>query len=154
MHQSALQRKLKDLVDCVLAKVEEDSSFAEQLAQILLTDAARDRLGKKGKHKKAGDIFNPVLFHKEHGEQELYRQLESKTDDDLRAIARMQGLRKGKELKTLEREQLLIEIVDGAKAKLKQGKTVAGVESSDRADSGAGTKSETTDAKSTSEGHS
>lgn len=122
--RALLLRKLRALVDCVIAQADKDAEFAEKLGQILL-DEKSEAPPSKSLPKQPGQAFNPVLFLKEHGEAALLRELETQTDDGLRTVLRFQGLRKGKELKRIERRDMVREIVDGAKAKLRQGLVVA-----------------------------
>lgn len=127
---NALQRKLRELVDCVMAKAAEDAAFAERLAQILLNSTS-ERAVQPAAGRQARHTFNPVQFLKEHGEAALARELECQTDDDLRAILRAQGLRRGKDLKKLGRPEMLGEISSGARTKLEQGTVVARVETAE-----------------------
>ena len=132
--RNALRRKLRQFVECVMAKADEDAAFADQLAEIFLGDAAGERAPQKSDVQQTKQTFNPVLFLKDHGEPALVRELESRTDDDLRGILRFQGLRRGKELKRLERTEMLREITEGARTKLKQGTVVALVQSAEAQD--------------------
>jgi hypothetical protein len=127
-HERALLlRKLQGLVDCVMAQADKDPVFAGMLTRIFLNDENPERPISRAGGKQTRPTFNPVLFLKDHGEAALLRELESRTDDDLRAVLRFQGLRKGKELKKLKRPEMLRDIASGAQAKLKQGMVVAGV---------------------------
>ena len=131
VQRDRLARKLRALVDTVMVQVDKDAAFADRLAQVLLSDSHTDQAATKAGAAPPKEPFNPVLFLKEHGEIALQRELEARTDDELRAIMRFQGLRKGKELKKLARAAMLQELAVGASAKLKQGMIVARVEAVD-----------------------
>ena len=128
--RDALRRKLRDLVkrpdlvDCVMAKADDDTAFADQLAQILLSETASERAPRRVTRPKPKQTFNPVQFLKDHGEAALDRELEGRTDDDLRNILRYHGLRRGKDVKKLERAEMLRVIANGSRTKLKQGMVV------------------------------
>lgn len=131
VQRDRLARKLRALVDTVMVQVDKDAAFADRLAQVLLSDSPTDQAATKAGAAPPKEPFNPVLFLKEHGEIALRRELGERTDDELRAILRFQGLRKGKDLKKLARDAMLQELAVGASAKLKQGMVVARVEAVD-----------------------
>lgn len=124
--QRLLEQKFRALVDCVLAKASSDAEFGMELAEILDGETHADQPEPKLTGGRDKRVFNPVLFLKEHGDAALKRELDTRTDDDLRAILRAQGLRRGKELKRLPRTDMLHEIASGALVQLKQGMIVAG----------------------------
>lgn len=123
--RNALLRKLRALVDCVVAQSDKDPAFADKLAHILLGDTTADAPASNKTGASPRQTFNPVLFLKDHGEVALRRELEGQTDDDLRAVLRFQRLRTSKDLKKLGRAEMMQDIVTGAQAKLKQGMVVA-----------------------------
>ncbi len=129
-----LLRTLRSLVDCVMAQVDRDEAFADDLAQILLNGKSVDRSTKKTVSNKPDQAFNPILYLKDHGEQALQRELENRSDDELRAVLRFQRLRSAKELKKLNRSEMLRDVVNGSLAKLKQGLVIARVTTDDAVD--------------------
>ena len=116
----ALEIKLTNLVNCILNKALVDAEFANRLEEVLISDSLRVLL-KERKKKPIKSVFNPVAFLQEHNEIELRTELEEKTDTDLRSILRSEGIRKGKELKNIERQQMINEIVQSSIRRLKQG---------------------------------
>lgn len=70
-------------------------------------------------------MFNPLEVLQSQGEVQLTTQLHIKTDDELRGIVKFQSWAHRRELKQLSRAKLILLIVEGTKAKLKQGLTIA-----------------------------
>jgi hypothetical protein len=134
IRRDRLRRKLLALVECIMEHADTSAGFAAKLDQALFNDSSIDAPTVKSASLPTKQAFNPVLFLKHHGVDALQRELETLTDDDLRAVLRFQGLRKGKELKKLDREGMLREIQVGAQAKLQQGMVVARVGASEGAD--------------------
>ena len=116
----AIERKLTNLVNCILNKASTDPEFASQLYDILISDSLKAILREKKKRPKEL-AFNLVAFLHEHGKEELLKTLREKPDSDLRIMLRSEGIRKGKELKALERQQMIDEIFAHSEKKLKQG---------------------------------
>lgn len=116
----SLETKLTNLVTCVLNKASNDPEFARQLEEILLSDSLQKTL-REGKKKAKKHDFHPVAFLHEHGEEKLRMELEGKTDAELRVVLRSEGIRKGKELKSIERKEMIEEIMVDSSRKLKQG---------------------------------
>lgn len=116
----ALETKLTNIVSCVLNKASNDPEFARQLEEILLSDSLQKTL-REGKKKTKKHEFHPVTFLHEYGEEKLRTELEGKTDAELRLVLRSEGIRKGKELKSIERKEMIEEIMSDSGRKLKQG---------------------------------
>jgi hypothetical protein len=118
----ALETKLLNLVRCVVDKAAVDEPFRAELEKILLTDSLSKKLREKGtKGTNKRPAFQPVAFLHEHGMEELRRKLDDMTDHDLRVVVRSEGIRKGKEVRTLERAVLIQEIMDSSTRRLQQG---------------------------------
>jgi len=116
----ALKTKLTNLVNCVLNKAAIDAEFATQLEEVLISDSLRAILREK-KKKARKSVFNPVAYLHEHDKDKLRVELEGKTDSELQLILRSEGIRKGKALKNIERQQMIDEIVLNSEHRLKQG---------------------------------
>lgn len=116
----ALELKLTSLMNCILNKAAIDADFMSQLEEVLLSDSLRAVL-RESKKKAKKSFFNPVAYLHEHNENELRTELEGKTDTDLRLILRSEGIRKGKELKNIERRQMIDEIIQSSVRRLRQG---------------------------------
>jgi hypothetical protein len=65
--------------------------------------------------------FNAVIYLQEHGEDKLQEELGKKTNDELTQIIRSEGIKIGKDLKTLGRESMIQEIILNAKRRLNHG---------------------------------
>jgi len=116
----AIEIKLNGLVRCILDEAGRNAEFANQLETILISDSLKSALGEP-KKKLPREIFNVVGFLHENGLDKLREELERKTDSELREILRSEGLKKGKDLKSVEREQMLEEIITSSQRRLTQG---------------------------------
>ena len=70
-------------------------------------------------------MFNPLDVLQNQGSVELTKQLYLKTDSELRSIVKFQAWARGKALKDSNRLRLIVLILEGSEAKLKQGLTLA-----------------------------
>jgi hypothetical protein len=116
----ALEVKLTSLVNCILNKAASDTEFATQLEEVLLSDSLRVVL-QENKKKAQKSTFNPIAFLRENSIDILKAELERKTDSELRLIVRAEGIKKGKELKSMERQQMIDEVIQNSERRLKQG---------------------------------
>ena len=122
-----LEIKMKNLVDCIIAKAATDSEFARQLEKILLselpvTEISVNPVKEKIKNKKdKKQNFNPVDYLHNHGEKELIDELNLLTDNELKQILRAGGSGKTRIPKTVERQKLIEDIVAVSIQTLKQG---------------------------------
>jgi hypothetical protein len=122
-----LEIKMKNLVDCIIAKAATDSGFATQLEKILLSELPVKEIivnpiketTKNKKDKKQN--FNPVDYLHNHGEIELRNELNLLTDNELKQILRAGGSGKTRIPKTVERQKLIEDIVTASTRTLKQG---------------------------------
>jgi hypothetical protein len=118
----AIQTKLQNLVACVVAKAAEDPAFAHELEEVLLSDSLKRKLASpSGKSKR--NLLSAVTVLHTKGENGLRAELEMLTDDELRRVARAEGLFKGRDLKTISRAELLAEIISSAQRRLTQGES-------------------------------
>jgi hypothetical protein len=116
----SLNAKLTRLMRCVIAKAGDDPDFAQQLGDVLRgnrRDGSRSEEPAPPKRKH----FNPVTFLHENGPERLRAQLGYKTDSELRDIIRGEGIVKGKEVNTLERDKMIDDIIAHADRRLHQG---------------------------------
>ena len=122
-----LKIKMKNLVDCIIAKAATDSEFAMQLEKILLSELPVTEISvnpiketiKNKKDKKQN--FNPVDYLHNHGEIKLRDELNLRTDNELKQILRASGSGKTRIPKTVERQKLIEDIVMITTRTLKQG---------------------------------
>lgn len=113
-----LERQLRRLVNAVIEKAQTDSDFAKQLAKILNLSKATD-LGEKEKTTKT--VFNAVdILHRE-GREALQRQLEFRTDTELKDILRQEGVRMQKSQKPFIRNDAILSIIARAEQQLHHG---------------------------------
>src|SRR4051794_7782161 len=116
-----LERRLRDLLRCVIDQAAGDPEFAAKLEGALLGGGtALDGHRPKGEKKKRID-FRPVAFLDEHGEDGLVAELERRTDEELRSIMRSEGIAKGKALKSVDRPRMITEILGLTTRRLRQG---------------------------------
>jgi hypothetical protein len=118
----AIHAKLQNLVACIVAKAWKDPAFATELEEVLLSDSLKKKLanpaGKSKKH-----LINSVGVLHAKGDSGLRTELEMFTDDQLRHVARSEGLFKGRDLKTISRADLLADIISSAQRRLTQGES-------------------------------
>jgi hypothetical protein len=115
-----IELKLKNLVRCVLDKAATDSDFSRQLEEILLSDSLSQVIATP-KCKPARSDFKSVDYLDQHGESKLREELNCKTDTELRQILKEESNRKVKDLKNVERQQIIDDIVANTNRVLKQG---------------------------------
>lgn len=65
--------------------------------------------------------FHPVAFLQQYGEEKFQEELEKKANTELIQIIRSEGIKSGKDLKNLEREDMIQDIILNTKRRLKQG---------------------------------
>lgn len=82
---------------------------------------AKASVAKTSKQTKAKEKFNTVIFLQENGRAKLQEELSLKTETELKSILRNEGIRKPKELKSIEREQMIDEIIRDAARRLESG---------------------------------
>lgn len=117
-----LEIKLKKLVECILSKAASDPEFAQQLEEALSGNSLpRSVPSKVSKNKNPQKAFNAVSYLQEYGESLMREELESKTDTELKQILQAISSKKAKDLKNIERQQLIDEIVVNASRVLNQG---------------------------------
>lgn len=81
-------------------------------------------VGKKKQDKQARNNkldFHAVMYLKEHGEIELHKELKEKANTELIQISRSLGIKIGQSSKTIEREEMIKEILLQAERRLKAG---------------------------------
>ena len=115
-----LKVKLTGLVECILEKAANDNDFAKQLEEILLSDSLYKK-EKKIQSKSKNTDFNPLDYLSKHSKPELKNELSCKTDDELKKIFRSRGSRRSKDIKNIERDQLIEEIILETVRNLNQG---------------------------------
>ena len=115
-----IQTKLRNLVTCVMAKAAEDPAFASELEGVLLSDDLIKKIASTSAKSKK-HLLSPVSVLHTKGEAGLRTDLETLTDEELRGLVRAEGLLKGRDLKTISRSDLLLELVSSAQRRLTQG---------------------------------
>ncbi len=118
----ALEARLYAFVQIVLDEASRNPEFSHQLEGVLLGDTVKVVHVEPSK-KKIKESLDVVGFLHEHGENKLREALSTKADNELKTIVRAEGIRKGKELKALERHQMIEEILQTAARRLGQGKS-------------------------------
>lgn len=117
-----IESKLTNLIRVVLNEAEVNHEFYLKLEEVIVSDSLK-AIPKISKKQQAKAYFNVVAFLKEQGAEKLTAHLETQPNDDLREILRAEGIRKGKELKSIERQQMIEEIIQTAERRLNQGKS-------------------------------
>lgn len=113
-----VERQLRRLVAAITEKAESDPDFAGQLARILNLSGGRQ---ESETDKPRDATFNPVdILHRE-GAEALQRQLDLRTDAELKEILRQQGLRRQRGEKQFDRGEAIQAIKASAERRLHQG---------------------------------
>src|SRR5438552_16338414 len=95
-----VERQLKRLIACVVHKAERDPEFLSQLAHILHSDVPKQTEPERSRR----TTFNAVEFLHARGREALQRELQFKTDAELKEILSQEGVKKQKGQKQLDRE--------------------------------------------------
>jgi len=114
-----LERQLRKLVAVIVEEAEKNAEFAARLAKAL---SVSDTTHAAETSKPKATAFNPVeILHRE-GKEALQRQLELRTDSELKDIFRQQGLWKRKgEKQPFSRSEAVQNIAASAERRLHQG---------------------------------
>ncbi|MBR8835189.1 MAG: hypothetical protein DSM106950_14450 [Stigonema ocellatum SAG 48.90 = DSM 106950] len=65
--------------------------------------------------------FNAVAYLQEHGEDALRLELENKANSEITQIGRSVGIKRGRDSKSIEREEMIQEVILNAKRRLSAG---------------------------------
>ncbi len=112
-----VERQLKRLISCVIQKAERDSEFLSQLAHILNSDVPSPPEPERSRR----TAFNSVEFLHAHGRESLQRELQFRTDTELKEILSQEGVKKQKGQKQLDRDDAVLTIITHAERRLAQG---------------------------------
>jgi len=94
-------------------------NIGQKRSQVKTNIPSRKTLETQSRSKKTD--FNAVSYLQDNGEDKLQEELNKKTDTELRQVLRSEGVKTGKDLKTIEREEMIQEIISNTKRRLKQG---------------------------------
>ncbi|MBO0721628.1 MAG: hypothetical protein J2P41_12445 [Blastocatellia bacterium] len=103
------------------AKVSKPTKAKVSAAKASKPTKAKVSAAKAPRPTKAKENFNSVVFLQENGRDKLQDELSLKTETELKLILRNEGIRKPKELKSIEKEQMIDEIIHDAERRLKAG---------------------------------
>jgi hypothetical protein len=130
----ALKSKINKLVKVVLDEATLNSDFRQKLENALLEPSSYNSSSKAAKSvtkisklTKAKEKINLVSFLQENGKERLADELSLKTDTELKAILRTERIKEPRELKTIERQQMIDAILKNASQNLNQGIRVSGI---------------------------
>lgn len=76
---------------------------------------------KKPKKPDFTEVFNPLKYLRENGQDNLKSQLDKMTNDELKEIIRSYNIKKAKEIKGIERSQMVLDIMQYAERELNRG---------------------------------
>jgi hypothetical protein len=76
---------------------------------------------KKPKKPDFTEVFNPLKYLRENGHDNLKSQLDKMTNDELKEIIRSYNIKKAKEMKGIERSQMVSDIMQYAERELNRG---------------------------------
>jgi len=94
-------------------------NVGQKRKQIRTNIPKRKTLDTQSRSKKTD--FNAVSYLQDNGEEKLQEELNKKTDTELKQVLRSEGMKTGKDLKTIEREEMIQEIISNTKRRLKHG---------------------------------
>jgi hypothetical protein len=112
-----VERQLKRIIACVIQKAERDPEFLSQLSHILHSDVLKQTEPERSRRA----AFNAVEFLHAHGREALQRELQFKTDEELKEILSQEGVKKQRGQKQLDREDAILTIITHAERRLAQG---------------------------------
>lgn len=115
-----IERQLKQLVTCVLQKAENDPEFAAGIAAAL-SFTSNTHAPALEKPRKIS--FNSVEFLHRDGRELLGRELNLRTDSELKEIMNLDGIKNLKGLKQFDRGAAISQIITHAERRLSQGST-------------------------------
>jgi predicted component of type VI protein secretion system len=117
----SVEIKLENLFNCILDKAASDSEFAYQLEEILSSKSSigsnKSRIKKRAKK----NVFDAPKYLYDNGEIPMREELDKMMDSELKQILQEVSGKKPKDLKNLERQQLMDEIVTNTNRILNQG---------------------------------
>ncbi|MGL6284731.1 MAG: hypothetical protein ACRC2J_20180, partial [Microcoleaceae cyanobacterium] len=76
---------------------------------------------KKTKKPDFTEVFNPLKSLRENGQDNLKNQLDKMTNDELKEIIRSYNIKKAKEMKGIDRPQMVSDIIQYAERELNRG---------------------------------
>lgn len=76
---------------------------------------------KKPKKPDFTEVFNPLKYLRENGQDTLKSQLDKMTNDELKEIIRSYNIKKSKEIKGIDRSQMVSDIIQYAERELNRG---------------------------------
>lgn len=119
----ALKIKINKLAKIILDELSVNPSFCQKLEEMLIESSPMSSISvvKAPTAKKAKLVFNPVRYLQENSEEFLLKELDTKTETELKGIMRAEGLKKPKGVKIYGKEEIIKDIVNAAKQNLKQG---------------------------------
>ena len=124
----AVKAKLRRLVDACLKQAESHPDFAVELEDILLSDSLKRDMPRK-RPRVDVDVVNELA---NSGEDGLKSRLDALADSELRLLAKADGALNGKELKEVDRSQVIDALIAVAMRKLNQGGSFLGLSKNDR----------------------
>lgn len=135
-------RELMGIIGAILSKAESDSDFSSKLNDIPL-NILENNSTKGGvsvrRPRSRQSQFNSVDYLGKNGEDKLREELDSKTNTELCQILKAESShRKPKEIKSLDRDRLISEIISNALRILNKGSAFLQVKESDDTSSDSG----------------
>jgi hypothetical protein len=116
----AVFSRLRAITELIEQEARESEGFFEGLQKILMTPEAMVALDKPQIRSKAPILPVLAILH-EQGETTLREQLERLTNDKLARLAADEGIKRLKDAKNTERNDLVAAILETARNRLKQG---------------------------------
>jgi hypothetical protein len=113
-----LQKDIEEIKKSVYSLKEEVNNLKQQKTT---TYSTKHSVETKRKPRSKTIDFNTVKYLQEHGEDKLQTELRQKQKSELQQIIRSEGIKSPKNLKTLECEDMVREIISNAKRQLKHG---------------------------------
>jgi hypothetical protein len=116
----AVFSRLRAITELIEQEARESEGFFEGLQKILMTPEAMVALDKPQIRSKAPILPVLAILH-EQGETTLREQLERLTNDKLARLAADEGIKRLKDARNTERNDLVAAILETARNRLKQG---------------------------------
>ncbi len=119
----AILTRLRALCDVIYEEAQKSPEFCERLSSILLSEEAALALRKPSGKLSREPIIHIVEVVHSSGEQGLRNALQQLTNDQLARLATDEGVKRLKEAKSIDREELISLLVETGSNRLKQGET-------------------------------
>lgn len=117
----AILNRLKSFFNIIYEEAQSNPEFLDRLNSVLLSEKTDLTIKKQAKKSSREPIIHIVEIVHSSGEQGLRDKLQQLTNDQLARLATDEGVKRLKEAKSIDRENLISLLVETGSNRLKQG---------------------------------